>query len=173
MAQPVSAYIGLGSNLDDPDAQLRQAIAALSAHAAMTLTDVSSLYRSPPMGPQDQPEFSNAVVRVTTHLTALDLLDVLQAREAAQNRRRERRWGPRTLDLDLLLYGDTVIDTDRLRVPHPGLHERAFVLYPLAELAPEQSVPGRGIVRDLLRVCPAFGLRRVQSDGTTVAAHDD
>lgn len=160
----VTAYIGLGSNLENPVAQVHQAVAALGQRDGIELGPVSALYRSPPMGPQDQPEFVNAVTRVVTVLEPLALLDVLQAQEQAQARRRERHWGPRTLDLDLLLYGNQVLDTQRLTVPHPGLHLRAFVLYPLAELAPGIRIPGRGSLEELLAVCPRGGIRRLRAD---------
>lgn len=160
-AEPVTAYVGLGSNLGDPAAQVQQAVDALGAHDGIRVAGCSSLYASAPMGPQDQPDFINAVMALETALSAEGLLDVLQAQEAAQARRRVRRWGPRTLDLDLLLYGDATISTARLQVPHPGLHLRAFVLYPLAELDSGLHVPGLGDVQRLLATCPATGIRRL------------
>lgn len=169
----VTAWIGLGSNLDEPVAQVRCALDALAGHAAMELDAASSLYRSPPMGPQDQPEYINAVARVTTTLAPLDLLGALQAQETAQRRRRGRRWGPRTLDLDLLLYGDRRIREPALTVPHPGIQERSFVLYPLAELAPGLAIPDTGRVDALVAACPAAGLRRLRDDGTGVAVVDE
>ncbi|MFV8833483.1 2-amino-4-hydroxy-6-hydroxymethyldihydropteridine diphosphokinase [Aquisalimonas sp.] len=160
-AATVTACIGLGSNLDDPLLQVKRAVDALAAHEAIRVTACSSLYASAPMGPQDQPDYINAVAVVETPLPALSLLDALQAQEAAQARRRGRRWGPRTLDLDLLLYGDDTIRTARLQVPHPGLHLRAFVLYPLAELDPGRRVPGLGRVQELLAACSDDGVRRL------------
>ncbi|SEO59799.1 2-amino-4-hydroxy-6-hydroxymethyldihydropteridine diphosphokinase [Aquisalimonas asiatica] len=157
----VTACIGLGSNLDGPAAQVRRAVDALAAHDGMQVTACSSLYASAPMGPQDQPDYINAVAVVETALTPSELLDALQAQEAAQARRRDRRWGPRTLDLDLLTYGDATISTERLQVPHPGLHLRAFVLYPLAELDPARRVPGLGPVQELLAACSDDGIRRL------------
>lgn len=172
MAGTTTAWIGLGSNLDDPRTQVRAAVVALRETDGLQVEAVSSLYSSPPMGPPDQPDFINAVMRVTTALGAEPLLDVLLAQEQAQARRRGRRWGPRTLDLDLLLFGDAVVRTERLQVPHPGIHERAFVLYPLAELAPGLQVPGMGSLQELLFACPAAGLQRLRTDGTTVAVAD-
>ena len=172
MAGTTTAWIGLGSNLDDPRTQVRAAVVALRETDGLQVEAVSSLYSSPPMGPPDQPDFINAVMRVTTALGAEPLLDVLLAQEQAQARRRGRRWGPRTLDLDLLLFGDAVVRTERLQVPHPGIHERAFVLYPLAELAPGLQVPGMGSLQELLFACPAGGLQRLRTDGTTVAVAD-
>lgn len=160
-AATVTACIGLGSNLDDPVAQVRRAVEALAAHDGIRVAACSSFYASAPMGPQDQPDFINAVAVVETPLSATSLLEVLQAQEAAQARRRDRQWGPRTLDLDLLLYGDTTINTARLQVPHPGLHLRAFVLYPLAELDPGRHVPGLGTVQELLAACSDAGIRRL------------
>lgn len=143
-------WIGLGSNLADPVAQLRRAFEALAAIPHTRLVARSALYRNPPMGPQDQPDYVNAVAQLATGLEPLALLDALQAIENAHGRRRERRWGPRTLDLDLLLWGERVIDHPRLTVPHPGLPERPFVLYPLAEIAPELHIPGHGPLTRLL-----------------------
>lgn len=155
-----TAWIGLGSNLEDPVAQVTRALAELDAIEGSYLLRNSSLYASPPMGPPDQPEYVNAVAGLLTTLTPEALLDALQAIEQAHDRvRGGERWGPRTLDLDLLLYDDRRIDTPRLTLPHPGLHQRAFVLQPLAEVAPELVVPGCGPLQDLLRDCPDDGLR--------------
>lgn len=147
----VRAYIGLGSNLDDPVAQLRRAIAALRALPHSRLTAHSRFYRSSPMGPSEQPDYVNAVVMLDTTLEPLALLDALQAIEQRQGRvRHGERWGPRTLDLDLLLYGAEVIDHPRLTVPHPGIRQRNFVLLPLTDLAPELCFPDGGSLREAL-----------------------
>ena len=130
------AYIGLGSNLASPIAQVRQALDELTMLPLSRLVTASSLYASRPVGPQDQPDFINAVAALETRLSPLALLDQLQALEQQHRRRRQRHWGPRTLDLDLLLYTNDHIDTPRLRVPHPHMTARAFVLAPLAEIAP-------------------------------------
>ena len=151
MISTVTAYVGLGSNLDNPAAQIAAAIDMLAALPNATLRAVSSFYRNPPMGPQDQPDYVNAVVALDTRLTPRALLDAMQAIERAQGRDRSGlRWGPRTIDLDLLVYGDTVLDEDHLQVPHPGIAERAFVLVPLAEIAPQISIPGHGLLSTLL-----------------------
>ena len=151
MISTVTAYVGLGSNLDNPAAQIAAAIDMLAALPDATLRAVSSFYRNPPMGPQDQPDYVNAVVALDTRLTPRALLDAMQAIERAQGRDRSGlRWGPRTIDLDLLVYGDTVLDEDHLQVPHPGIAERAFVLVPLAEIAPQISIPGHGLLSTLL-----------------------
>lgn len=138
----VLAYIGVGSNLAEPARQVRQAVAALGQLPHTTVHATSSLYRTPPMGPPDQPDYVNAVVALATALRPHVLLDAMQEIERAQHRVRERHWGPRTIDLDLLVYGDECIDDARLRVPHPGLSERAFVVVPLAEIAPRLTIPG-------------------------------
>lgn len=152
-AQPLRrAYVGLGSNLSDPVAQVRRALRALGAMADTQLVAHSRLYRNPPMGPQDQPDYVNAVAALDSRLGAAELLAALQGIEQAQGRQRDgTRWGPRTLDLDLLLFGDETIATRGLSVPHPGIAERAFVLVPLAEIAPPGLViPGHGTLAMLL-----------------------
>lgn len=157
----VRAYVGLGSNLDDPAGQIRAGIRALDRLPLTRLAAVSALYANPPMGPQDQPDYINAVAGLDTALDPLLLLDALLAVEARQGRRRGRRWGPRRLDLDLLLWGDERLQLPRLTVPHPGLHERPFVLYPLAELAPSLEVPGLGPVEALKARVDGRGLRPI------------
>jgi 2-amino-4-hydroxy-6-hydroxymethyldihydropteridine diphosphokinase len=140
---PVIAYIGLGSNLAKPVAQIRSARAAITAIAGVQELAFSSLYHSLPMGPQDQPDYVNAVMGVETDLLPMNLLHSLQNIENDQGRvRKGERWGARTLDLDVLIYGDQEIDLPDLTVPHKGLDERSFVLYPLFEIAPQLVVPG-------------------------------
>lgn len=155
-----AAFVALGSNLDDPRAQVVRAFEALGALERTRVTGRSRLYRNPAMGEADQPDFINAVARLETALEPRELLAGLLAIEAAQGRDRGAdRWGPRTLDLDLVLYGDRVIDQPGLTVPHPGLTARPFVLYPLAELAPTLEIPGAGALRDLLARVPADDLK--------------
>jgi 2-amino-4-hydroxy-6-hydroxymethyldihydropteridine diphosphokinase len=156
----VVAWIGLGSNLDDPRKQVNTALAELDRLSQSRLLACSGLYRSAPMGPQDQPDYINAVASMETALSAEALLDALQTIEQAHRRVHREHWGPRTLDLDILLYGDEVIDTPRLKVPHPGMAGRNFVLVPLAELAPRLSVPGLGEVQALLSAVSDEGLER-------------
>ena len=144
------AYIGLGSNLEDPVQQLLTTLTELDQLDRCQLVAQSSLYSSKPVGPQDQPDFVNAVAKLKTELTPLVLLDRLQALEQSHRRIRERHWGPRTLDLDLLLYDDDFITNPRLTVPHAHMHERGFVLLPLQEIAPEISIPGKGLVTEIL-----------------------
>jgi 2-amino-4-hydroxy-6-hydroxymethyldihydropteridine diphosphokinase len=159
----VIAYIGLGSNLQNPLAQLQSARQAIQALPSVREKAFSRLYRSTPMGPSDQPDYINAVMAIETSLPAPALLKALQAVELAHGRVRSgERWGPRTLDLDLLLYGREEIATDELTVPHPGIASREFVLYPLAEIAPpDLIIPGKGLLPDLVRNCPRRGLTAV------------
>ena len=145
---PVLCYIGLGSNLGDPVANVHSALRQLADAEGVALRGVSRFYTSKPMGPQDQPDYVNAVASVLTTLSAPALLQTLFAVERAHGRVRDAalRWGPRTLDLDLLLYGDALIDTPDLRIPHPGIGERSFVVLPLLDLAPHRVLPdGRSL----------------------------
>ncbi|TRX72923.1 2-amino-4-hydroxy-6-hydroxymethyldihydropteridine diphosphokinase [Pseudomonas mangiferae] len=159
----VCAYIGLGSNLADPHGQLRAALDALGCLPQTRLAAVSSLYASDPLGPPDQPRYVNAVAALETELAPLALLDALQAIETEQGRvRKDQRWGPRTLDLDILLYGELAQDTPRLTVPHYHMHARAFVLYPLADIAPDLHLPDGRSLQRLLEDCPFVGLERLQ-----------
>lgn len=149
----VRAVIGLGANLGDPAAQLRTAIAAIGRIADTRVLAVSSFYRTAPVGYLAQPEFVNAAVSLETTLAPRALLDALQAIEAAAGRERRFKDAPRTLDLDILLYGDRVAEEPGLTIPHPRLHERAFALTPLVEIAPDAVVPGLGRAADLLARC--------------------
>lgn len=156
------AYIGLGSNLDDPLQQLRTAARELADLAGIRDTRLSPLYASHPVGPQDQPDYINAVMQVHTRLSPLDLLKQLQAIENRHGRLRSIRWGARTLDLDLLLYDNLLLNQPGLVVPHMELANRAFVLYPLADIAPaDLQIAGKGSLTGLLAACPADGLRRI------------
>lgn len=156
------AYIGLGSNLAEPVQQLEAALAALGRLPRCRLVAQSSLYASDPLGPPDQPRYVNAVAALDCELAPLELLDALQAIEREQGRvRKAERWGPRTLDLDILLFGNLQLDEERLRVPHYHMHARAFVLYPLAEIAPQLVLPDRRTLQELLAACPPQGLERL------------
>ena len=138
----ITAYIGLGSNLSDPVVQINRAIAAVQDIDDSNVTCVSSIYFCRPMGPQDQPDYINAVLAMETNLSALALLDSLQAIENKAGRvRKDNRWGARILDLDILLFGNEVINSQRLIVPHYGLKQREFVLLPLAEIAHDLILP--------------------------------
>lgn len=158
----VLAYIGLGSNLANPAEQIQSARVEIADLDQVEEVAFSSLYGSPPMGPQDQPDYVNAVMAILTELPAMTLLRRLQRIENGHGRVRHERWGARTLDLDLLLFGDQRIDLTELTVPHVGIGQRAFVLYPLREIAdPELLIPGKGTLRDLLQDCPPTGLRKL------------
>jgi len=156
------AYIGLGSNLQNPPAQLEQALVALEKLPKTQLACVSSFYRSAPLGSPGQPDYCNAVASLNTRLTALELLDALQAIEQAQGRMRNERWGARTLDLDILLFGVQTIQTPRLVVPHPEMQKRAFVLWPLSEIAPNLSLPNGQPLADCLIKCPYGELEKLK-----------
>jgi len=145
-----AAYIALGSNLEEPKRQLQAGFAALARLPDTQLVAQSSLYRSAPVGYANQPDFVNAVAVIHTTLTPRALLDALLSIERMHGRVREFPNAPRTLDLDIALYGERVINEPGLTVPHPRMHQRAFVLAPLAEIAPDAHVPGHGRVRDLL-----------------------
>ena len=146
----VRAFIGLGANLGDPETQVRRAIAALGNLRSARLVAASSLFRSAPVGVGAQPDFINAVAEVETTLGARELLEELLTMEARFGRERPSPGAPRTLDLDLLLYGEQVIAEPGLTVPHPRMHERAFVLMPLVEIAPDIEIPGKSVARALL-----------------------
>lgn len=163
-------YIGLGSNLATPLTQLRSALAALAALPHTSLIAQSSFYASDPLGPADQPRYVNAVAALDTELSPLALLDALQTIELEQGRtRKAERWGPRTLDLDILLFGERQLDEPRLTVPHYHMHARAFVLYPLAEIAPALRLPDGRPLSELLSACPFVGLERLNTSETVTS----
>lgn len=147
------AYIGLGGNLGDPVALMQAAARQLAAHPAVTLVELSPFYRSAPVGYLDQPDFINAVARLDVMLLPHDLLDLLQQLELEAGRERLFQNAPRTLDLDLLLYDELRLQDDRLTLPHPRMHQRAFVLRPLADLAPTLDIPALGSVQAALMQC--------------------
>jgi len=152
-------WIALGSNLDDPVLQLQRAVVALAALPHTRLEQVSGVYRSAAVGPGTQPDYLNAVARLATRLAPESLLDALQRIEWAQGRERGVRWGPRTLDLDILLYGDRRIHSARLTVPHPRMHHRDFVLYPLREISNTNlTLPDGADIDSLLERLPGDGL---------------
>ena len=150
----IRAYIGLGSNLENPRQQVVDALGELQDISRTHLVEHSNLYRSDPVGPAGQPDYINAVACMETDLDAEQLLDELQAIEQAHERVRIEHWGPRTLDLDILLFGDQVINSERLTVPHAFMCERAFVLYPLADIAPDLRLPNGIDLQQLLHQCP-------------------
>lgn len=158
----ITAYIGLGSNQGGPRAQIDQAFAELDGLPATRLAARSPLYRSAPVDAPGQPDFVNAVAALETGLSAAQLLEALQAIESRHGRERNYRNAPRTLDLDLLLFGDTAFASPTLTLPHPRMHERAFVLRPLLDLDPRAEIPGRGAARELLRACTAQAIERIE-----------
>jgi 2-amino-4-hydroxy-6-hydroxymethyldihydropteridine diphosphokinase len=155
---PTRAYVGLGSNLQDPAAQVRRALVALDEIEQTHLVQASRLYRTPPWGRTDQPDFVNAVAALDTALTATQLLAALQSIEQRAGRERVEHWGPRLLDLDLLLFGRVESQQPDLTLPHSLLARRAFVLLPLAEIAPALEIPGQGPVRVLLDTVDCSGI---------------
>ena len=155
------AYVGVGANLDRPEEQVKRALAELGELPGSRLLARSSLYRSAPVGYASQPDFVNAVAVLDTVLGAHELLSRLQDIEAAHGRRRSFANAPRTLDLDLLLFGEQIIDEPGLTVPHPRMHERAFVLAPLVEIAPAAGIPGRGPAATWLAACSDRRVERI------------
>jgi 2-amino-4-hydroxy-6-hydroxymethyldihydropteridine diphosphokinase len=159
------SYIGIGSNQQQPIKQAQQAIEALKNLPKSQVTACSSLYCSTPMGPQDQPDYINAVVEIKTQLSAIELLDALQEIEQNQGRvRKDNRWGPRTLDLDIILYNNQQIQCERLTIPHYGMHEREFVLYPLLEIAANLTLPNGTHISQLAALCDKNGLTTISDN---------
>lgn len=152
------AYVALGSNLNDPAMQVREAMDRLAGQTGIRVEMRSRLFRSAPLGPQDQPEFINAVVGLLTPLTARELLLLLLSIERQMGRDRRERWGPRIIDLDIIWMIGAPIDEADLTLPHPGVSVRNFVLYPLADVAPSLCIPGAGRVADLAQRIGAAGL---------------
>jgi 2-amino-4-hydroxy-6-hydroxymethyldihydropteridine diphosphokinase len=160
------AYIGVGSNLEDPERQVRSALLELGSMPSTMMQKHSSLYRSPPVGPPGQPDYVNAVAQIETGLSPHDLLDRLQSIENAHGRTRGgERWGPRPLDLDLLMYDRLTMKDSRLTLPHPEIANRGFVLCPLLEIAPRVQVPGLGEAGALLRVLGNPQVQRITGHG--------
>ena len=163
--------IGLGSNLgshsqggyQDRRAQLQQALDKIAEHPQITLIKVSRFFETTPVGPGDQPNYINSAAKIRTCLSAIELLDFLQSIECSQGRQRIQRWGPRTLDLDILTYDQLICDTDRLIIPHPRLHERAFVLAPLADIDPQLQIPNQENVAQLLANCSSNGIVKIHT----------
>ncbi|MEE8287182.1 MAG: 2-amino-4-hydroxy-6-hydroxymethyldihydropteridine diphosphokinase [Gammaproteobacteria bacterium] len=169
-----TAYIGIGSNLEQPVHQVLQARDALARLPNTRLLALSPLYRNPALGPGRQPDYVNAVAAIETRLAAYELLEALQAVEAKRGRvRGSVQWAPRILDLDLLVYGDSEIGDQRLTVPHPRLAQRAFVLKPLVDIAPNLDVPGLGPVTMLLSNLSEVSLQRVPETEMAVDRRED
>jgi 2-amino-4-hydroxy-6-hydroxymethyldihydropteridine diphosphokinase len=165
------AFIGLGSNLgrardgvfEDSQMQLHLAVDTITQHPKTQLLGLSSFYRTPAVGPEGQPDYINAVAALETSLSPIELLDFLMSVERQQGRKRTLRWGPRTLDLDILLYDQIFEDSERLTIPHPRLHERAFALIPLADLDPELVIPNGKNISQLLANCSAQGIVKLST----------
>ena len=169
-----TAYIGIGSNLERPVHQVLQARDALARVSNTRLLGFSPLYRNPAVGPGQQPDYVNAVAAIETRLAPHELLDALQTIEANQGRvRGSVQWAPRTLDLDLLLYGDCQMSDERLTVPHPRLAQRAFVLRPLLDIAPDLDVPGLGSVATLLCAVSEASLQPIGEDQMVIDMRED
>ena len=159
-----TAILGLGGNIGDPRAQMAAAIASLTIGPSIQLEAVSALYRTPPWGKTDQPAFLNAAIRVKTELAARALLDTILAVEHQLGRDRGERWGPRSVDIDILLYGATALDEPGLHIPHPRLHERAFALAPLVDVMPDAEFGGRRAA-DWLAEADTTGMERLAGPG--------
>lgn len=157
-----SAYIGIGSNLDTPKSQVERALSALAAHRDIDIEKVSNLYLSKAIGPDNQPDYVNGAVHIKTTLSPMTLLDTLQDIEQQQGRIRNERWGARTLDLDILLYQNHTIDTDRLTIPHPELANRNFVILPLLDIDTKLTLPNGQKIADILPIIGAENIKKIQ-----------
>lgn len=161
----MKAWLGLGSNLHQPISQLEDALGRLGSIDGIDILKISGFYRTPPWGDDQQDEFINAVVQVETDLGPMPLLRVLQSIENEMGRQRTgRRWGPRIIDIDLLLYADQQLQTGELELPHPRMHERAFVLVPLCELDKTLNIPGHGPAQELLEQLDSHGIFRLEDE---------
>jgi len=162
----MKAWLGLGSNLRQPVSQLKDALGRLGLVEGIEISKASGLYRTPPWGDNQQDDFINAVVQIETDLDPISLLHALQSIENKMGRQRSgRRWGPRLIDIDLLLYGDQRFESAELELPHPRMHERAFVLIPLCELDKTVTIPGHGVAHELLQDLGSCGVIRLEEGG--------
>jgi len=161
----MKAWLGLGSNLQQPAEQLKKALESLSSTECIEILRTSSFYRTPPWGDTQQDDFINAVAEIETSLEPVPLMHGLQCIETSMGRQRDgRRWGPRLIDLDLLLYGDQRVQSDELEIPHPRMHERAFVLMPMCELDDTLEIPARGGIKKLLEQVDCSGIFRLDEN---------
>jgi 2-amino-4-hydroxy-6-hydroxymethyldihydropteridine diphosphokinase len=161
----MKAWLGLGSNLHQPVAQVREALKQLNAVDGIEELRTSSFYRTPPWGDEQQDDFINAVMQIETSLDPVTLLAKLQSIENKMGRQRDdRRWGPRLIDIDLLLYGDEQYQSNELEVPHPRMHERAFILVPLSELDADLKIPGYGSIKVFLQELDCSGVSRLSDE---------
>lgn len=159
-----TVYIGLGSNIEQPALQIKNAIVALAELPETRVTSDSGYFKSKPMGPKDQPDYVNAVAEIVTAMTAIELLKHCQAIELQQGRTRSRHWGERSIDLDILLYADEQIEIDELTVPHPGVCLRDFVYMPLLKLNPGINVPGKGLLSDIVKDAEKAADKKYKTD---------
>lgn len=159
----ITAYIALGSNLGNPSQQLQSAVKQIQSEKGIKLQDCSSLYQSDPIGVDGQPDYCNAVISIFTRLSPMELLNCLQSIENKHGRVRDVRWGARTLDLDILLYGDQIIKNEQLTIPHNQMHRRSFVLYPLNDITPNLVIPKHGKLSVLLDKVGFNGLRVIST----------
>lgn len=166
-------FIGLGSNLNQPLEQIRQALQQLNTTAGISVVQVSPLYQSKAVGPGQQPDYLNAVAELSSSLDPYQLLDALQTIENQQGRERSIRWGARTLDLDILIYGNLEVSEPLLTIPHPRLRERNFVLYPLYDIAPDLTLTDGTSIASLLNYCTNEGLKPYPSDSTITSLGDN
>lgn len=157
----VEAYVSLGSNIESPLHQVQQAILEIDALVQTQVLSQSSLYRTPPWGKLDQPDFINAIIKIQTSLTAFKLFEMLQDIEKKHARMRLEKWGPRTLDCDLILFGQEIIEDPNLMVPHPRMKTRGFVLLPLVEIAPTLRLPSGEAILDLVATCDCTGIEKI------------
>lgn len=155
------SYLSLGSNLSNPILQLDNALESIGSNSNISMIDVSSYYKTAPVGGVEQDDFINAVCKIDTLLTPIDLLRVCHEIEQKQRRVREQRWGPRTIDIDILLYGDKIISTEELIVPHIEMSARGFVLIPLSEIDENMEIPGHGLLSDLLVLVGESGVVKI------------
>ena len=165
-------YIGLGSNLEQPYLQIKNAISALDKLSNTKVIKDSGYFKSKPMGPEDQPDYVNAVVEIETSMDAAELLKHCQLIEQQQGRLKLRHWGERTIDLDILLYADTQIKTEVLTVPHPGICQRDFVFMPLLKLNPEIKIPGTGLLSDIVKIVEKPAVDKYKTDYSCQFAGD-
>lgn len=156
-------YLGLGSNLGEAPLNIIEAVRQLNADSTIRNSKLSPLYLTPPMGPQDQPDFINAVLQAETQLSPFELLAKIKLIEKTMGRQITHRWGPRVIDIDILLYGDQIIRSDELNIPHIGLSERSFVLYPLADLDNQLQVPELASITELIHNLGKTEIRQIQS----------
>lgn len=162
--QTIDAYIGLGSNLQGPQSQIINALNELQEMPNTCVVESSSMYKSKPMGPADQPDFVNVVAKISTSLAPEELLSALQNIEHQHQRvRSAEHWGPRTLDLDILLYGELQMNTEKLQIPHAGISEREFVLIPLQEIETDFIIPGKGALSALIEQLPPHQLTKIEN----------